>query len=102
MIVLGRYREFGAGDDAPSLLHDLHAPPHPDKERILRYMEHGHIHMVSPGFVTDVVTGEITRKRAAHLNDGVYSWTTGLIYHVAAYDLRLPDDFIRHILSSAE
>jgi len=36
------------------------------------------------------------------LTDGTYCWPEGLAHYLAAHDVRLPDEFVTHVESSAE
>ena len=46
----------------------------------------------------DYFTGEPINVEYVFLDDGVYAWTSPLAYYVEKYNLKLPDDFIEHVL----
>ena len=35
------------------------------------------------------------------MNDGIYSWSNDLAYYVEKYNLRLPADFVNHVLNQS-
>lgn len=51
--------------------------------------------------MTDFFTGEVVMFPDHGRSDGVYRWGESLAYYVDKYNLKLPDDFVSHVLSKS-
>lgn len=100
MIILGKYDELGPGMGFPSIKDDFQKEPYECKEAILDYLRKGKVHMVSPGIIVDAISGENTNRRLVHMNDGVFCWSSKIIYYVEHYNLRLPKEFEEYVLNT--
>ena len=70
------------------------------KETILKYFkEHNSETAIITCASTDYISGEKLSNSVICFDDGEYCWTSEEIYHFEKYDLKLNDDFIRHVLS---
>lgn len=98
MIILGKYDEFAPNMGFPSAKNNIGDKPHAEKDKILKHMNSGTVHIVTASRVVDIFTGEKADRELVHMNDGKYSWSSNLTYHVEKYNLELPDDFVNHIL----
>lgn len=99
MFFLDQYEEFCPNCGYPSLKEKLQYEPYQYKADILKYLQSGHIHMVTASRIIDVFTGEKTNIELVFMNDGKYSWTSKIPYYVEKYNLRLPKEFEKHILN---
>lgn len=68
------------------------------KAKVLAYLRSGTEWSACPGIFTDDVTGERLPIQWLNYTDGHYSWNSKTIYQFYHYDMKLPDDFIKHIL----
>ena len=100
MIILGQFDEFGPGFGFPSIKEFISPEPFDHKDTIVEYMKAGHGCMASPSFIKDVITGERVLRPRVTMHDGVYLWSSSLIYHVEKYNVRLPEEFIAHVLET--
>ena len=100
MIILGQFDEFGPGFGFPSIKEFISPEPFDHKDTIVEYMKAGHGCMASPSFIKDVITGERVLRPRVTMHDGVYLWSSSLIYHVEKYNVRLPEEFIAHVLDT--
>ncbi len=98
MTILGRYAEIYKSNDYPRICDNIHCPCM-HKEKILTYMKSCASSSTAPAILTDVLTGEKLNISLECKNDGVYCWRTDYIYYIEKYDLKIPDDFIRHVLN---
>lgn len=98
MIVLGHYQEIYNNSNYPSIKSDINKPTAYTK-KIVDYMKKCKVSSDSPSIVTDVFTGKPINVTLSCMNDGQYAWRSDLIYYIENYNLRLPDDFINHVLS---
>jgi hypothetical protein len=101
------FREFPFGTSTdPSMREAMNERPWPDQENVLRYLRSGHRLAITMGAdLTDwfdrprkanpVIDGQV-EGGATPLGDGVWFWYAGLIYFVEKYNVRLPDEFVRH------
>lgn len=78
------------------------AVPVTQKNRILSFMRNAPI-IATPSLpVFDRLTGEeVYPANNAH-SDGTFTWYESEIYHFEKYNLKLNDDFIRHVLNRPE
>lgn len=101
MIILGKYDEFSPGMGFPSIKPFLHEKPYSLKSTVLDYLKKGNIHMVTASKPVDIFTGETICYELVYMDDGVYSWSSKLIYYVEKYNLKLPEDFEKHVLRAS-
>ncbi len=98
MTIIGQIRELN-GNGFPSLK-DLIGAENKEKQRIVSYLRNGKVISAAPGIMKDILTGERTGREMLVYSDGQYAWKSDLIYYVEKYDMRLPSEFIDHILAS--
>lgn len=71
-----------------------------EKEAILKYFkEHDSETAIITCASTDYISGEKLSNSVTCFDDGEYCWTSEEVYHFKKYDLKLNDDFVRHVLS---
>lgn len=100
MIYIGRFKEFNPNHDFPSIKDSFSPYKYKGQDKISYYLRHGKKDMLSLEIPKDVITGETIRMEKIGMNDGVYTWFNTLAYYVEKYNLRLPEDFEKHVLSS--
>ena len=98
MIEIGQTREIYHNDKYPSIM-DIINKPIREKEKILRYMRGCHIDAVAPAMLRDVINPANKIPDLFAMSDGTYGWRSDVIYYVEKYDMDLPEEFIRHVLS---
>lgn len=105
MKYIGLYKELIESFDPefaqgyPSMADSFANAPYQNKDAIIRYLVNGGRNNVMTGAkAIDVFTGQPTKYFDNGREDGVYEWDVGLAHYVEKYNLRLPDDFIEHIL----
>ena len=98
MILLGKYNEFAPDMGFPSMKEHFQDEPYKGKTAILEYLLNGNVHMVTASRITDVFTGEKVGTELVYMDDGKFSWSSKLPYYVDKYNLRLPEEFEKHVL----
>ena len=105
---IGRYQEFypdGANrayvENLPKLADQISDMPIEHKEEIISYLNGGEIGLACSAFSHDVFTGEQLKIREQTRHDGIYEWGEDLAYYVERYNVRLPQDFLDHILEQS-
>ena len=98
MINLTKYKEFGY-DDAPSMREFFSSKPYTFQKEVIKYMESCQIDCVRTRLPKDAFTGEFMHIEEYIQSDEKYIWTSPLIYYVKKYNLRLPEDFVQHVLT---
>ena len=95
------YREF-AGDDPqyPSIRDSFSPDAYAGQEKIAAYLRRGRVTLCAPSVAVDVLTGERIEGRMCLMTDGEYSWNNALAYYVEKYNLRLPVEFEKKVLSA--
>lgn len=70
-----------------------------DKARIINYLLSFGRQAVCPRNAIDCVTGKTISTSFAINDDGEYCWPDFLAYHIDHYSIKLPENFVQHILS---
>jgi len=99
MIILGKYKELNRDMDFPSMVESFCNYPYEGKEAIVKYLEAGRKTAAACSRAKDAFTGEVIPGERCLMTDGEYSWSSCLSYYVDRYNLRLPPDFERKVLS---
>lgn len=100
LIKLGFFRELDYGESDGFSLEDCRVEtPDPDEERIVRYLESGHLYSAASGVVMDVLSDDpdVEIGPPHILTDGTYAWPADLPYYVRNYHVRLPKHCLKHI-----
>lgn len=100
MISLIHYDEFGKDMGFKSIKDSFNEKPYNGKSKIVDYLKNGTKNAVRMGKVFDIVTGQEIMHESVFMNDGKFSWNSVLIYYVENYNLRLPKEFEKHVLSN--
>ena len=85
-------------ENEQALVESFSVIPIDNKQVILDYFKKISSFASSPSMAKDVITGESIGGLNAY-NDGFYYWHNDTVYHFEKYNLKLPDDFIKHVLS---
>ena len=93
-----KYKELGY-KEAPSLKEFFSNRPHEFQNEIIKYMESRPIDFVRTRLPKDAFTGEFMHIEEYAQSDEKYFWGSPLIYYVKKYNLRLPEDFVQHVLA---
>ncbi len=100
MKYLGRIKELYQEDYGyPSIKTLISDRPMEHKKELVEYLKNGRIVTAIAGRARDVLTGEFIPTEWLTMTDGKYEWQTNIVYYVEKYNLKLPDDFIQHVLS---
>ena len=68
-----------------------------DKKKIVRYLQSFKHKASCPKQAIDCITGETISPSFLVYDDGDYCWADFLVYHIEKYNIKLNDDFIRHV-----
>lgn len=98
MIIIGKYDELAPGMGFPSLREHMQNKPYESKTAVLKHLRNGNVHMATASKIVDAISGETTNEELVFMNDGEYSWSSKIPYYVEKYNLRLPEDFERHVM----
>ena len=96
-ISIGMYKEI-SGDEYPPIKDFLSDFPVPEKAEVLSYLKSASVAAASPGIMEDAFTGKSIPGEFLAYYDGKYTWRSDFIYHFEKYNLKLPDDFIAHVM----
>ena len=99
MISLDNYSELNKMTGLPSMKDCFSDKPIKNKSIVLEYMKSQPVSLYAFMHIRDVVTGKIVPETVACQDDGVYEWRNDVVYHFEHYNLALPDDFIKHVLT---
>lgn len=102
-IIIGLFKEIEDKEKYPSLYDEIGFPMEPKiKDAVLRYMMRSSEIARALTTVKDVIDPD-SGWRCSPLkliSDGKYEWRSDLPHYVEKYDLRLPEEFVAHILDS--
>ena len=98
MIVLSKYEEFSPQMGFPSIRKFIQKLPYENQKNVVEYLKSGQIHIATTARIVDALTGETTNQTLVYMNDGKYSWSNRLIYHIEKYNLRLQRDVEEDII----
>ena len=68
-----------------------------NKQEVISYLNSQKRVASCPKAAIDCLTGEKISSSFNVFTDGEYDWCDFLIYHIENYNIKLPEDFIRHI-----
>lgn len=101
---VGEYQEFFTGsfrpphfDSLPLLKDNISDVPVENKNEIVAYLNDCEIELASSAVARDVFTGKVICADGTRRDDQ-YEWGKDLAYYVDRYNLKLPDEFVAHIL----
>lgn len=98
MRTIGLFREI-YGNDYPPFADCVSKEPIQGKDKIVAYLHRGKAVAAAAGVFRDVFNGESIKGEALWQTDGQYDWRSDTAYYVDRYNLKLPDDFVTHIIS---
>ena len=103
MIGVGIYKEFYNGEyELPSIRDAIYQDTVSNKRTLVSYLKKGKPFAAAPAINKDVLSGERIPGELLMLTDGVYEWRSDLVYYIEKYNLKLPDDFIKHVLDQQD
>ena len=73
-----------------------------DKDKVIEYLSKPKHKAGCPRAGIDCLTGKEISVSFQIFDDEVYSWGDFLIYHIQHYPIKLPDEFVKHIMSKAK
>lgn len=97
--VMAEWKEFNSASDR-SMKDDFGGKPSPFSKEIVDYLDNGELVLASPSIAVDVFSGERIGKTNGVLTDGEFSWSSSLSYYVEKYNLQIPKELERKILSA--
>jgi len=68
-----------------------------DKRKVLRHLKNANVIATFPGITKDIFTGENISGEWLLLSDGVYEWSSDIIYYYERYNLKLLPEFVFYI-----
>ena len=103
MIGVGIYKEFYNGEyELPSIRDAIYQDTVSNKRTLVSYLKKGKPFAAASAINKDVLSGERIPGELLMLTDGVYEWRSDLVYYIEKYNLKLPDDFIKHVLDQQD
>lgn len=82
----------------------LNTAPHPDKSRILNYLENGIPFLASSAKFMDVLDVNNSKMIKKHYSrggvwrtDGEWVWNDEIVYYIEKYNVSVPSEFVLHM-----
>ena len=98
MIIIGRCKELYNDDKLPSINDMISQNPIAEKGRVLNYMKNGNKGSAAAGVAMDIIKNIPIEAEFCCYNDGIYGWRSDTIYYFENYNLKLDEDFLKHVL----
>ena len=95
-IEIGTFRELNGNDYYPKF--ESLKLPADKKEKVLYYILNAPHIAESPGMAVDAFTKERLHMPISLQGDDICIWRSDIAYYFEKYDLKLPDEFIEHVL----
>ena len=97
---VGFYKELrGTKAEGESIREAISEYANEFEEKIIEYLNNGLVLIGSPGPVKDVLNDSKNFVGSMHiLTDGLWAWPSVLKYYVKEYHIKLPEEFINHML----
>ncbi len=70
-----------------------------DKGTVINYLSSFGRQASCPRYAIDCLTGDVIASSFAVNDDGEYCWPDFLIYHIEKYNIKLPEKFVKKIMS---
>jgi hypothetical protein len=97
--MIGQIREIYEDDKYPSIK-ELINKPIKNKEKVIEYMKKSKVVAFTQGKTQDLINPSNEIDELSLMTDGDFEWRSDVIYYVEKYDMELPEEFIKHILSN--
>lgn len=97
-VYIGQYSEMSK-KFTDSIKDNISDVPIRNKGTVLNYLRRGKTLCASTGYVIDAFTGKNSFVRNQMYSDGMFSWSSKVIYYFEKYNLKLPQDFIDYVLN---
>lgn len=94
------YEELEPGRNFPRLKDSLEEEAYSHKEDVLRFLRSGTVDFARASRAKDVFSGDTIPTEVLVMHDGDFFWSNTLAWYVEKYNLRLPRNFEKHILSN--
>ena len=96
---LNIYSDYMSDSTVGSIKDNISEKPIENKTVLLKYLKNRRAIASIIGVPIDVISGEtITDDGWLLFSDGEYEWSNDIVYYFENYNLKLPDDFINHVL----
>ena len=96
------YKEFAPKRNHPSIHEYLEKEPYINQDKIINFLRDGKIEIAQMSRDRDIFTGERIPYEVLVMSDGDYFWPNTLAWYVEKYNLRMPEEFERYILSKSK
>ena len=96
------YKELAPKREHPSIQQYLEKEQYPNQDKIVHFLKNGKIEFAQMSRSRDIFTGERIPMEVLGMSDGDYFWPNILAWYVEKYNLRMPEEFERYILSKVE
>lgn len=100
-ISIDQYDELAPGHQYPSMRDSFAPAPYAGQARVAAYLRNGTSFLAAVALPRDVFTGKHFAGETLAMHDDKYAWSSDLAHYVEVYNLRLPAEVERHILSKA-
>lgn len=92
------YQELNPKGNYPMMKDNLSKERYPNQDAIVHFLRNGEVVLSQLSRNKDVFDGSLIETEVLTLTDGVFYWSNLLAHYVDKYNLKLPEDFEKHIL----
>lgn len=98
MKAISNVREFTNNIDHKKIEELISDEEIPQKRKVLEYLKSFDPDCAAGMLIQDEVIGKAVNACVEGYEDGQYFWDSRYIYHFEKYNLKLSEDFIKHVL----
>lgn len=99
MIIIGKVKEIYDDENLPSITELICSRPIEKRQRVLEYLKNGKKGAVASGYAIDLINQERIPGELCCYSDGKFGWRSDTIHYFEKYNLKLEDEFIKHVLN---
>jgi len=97
---LNIYSEYIKNSTVGSIRANVSDAEDKNKSKVLNHLKSGKIIAAIVGTAKDVFTNEAINGEWVLMTDGVYEWSSDIVYYYEKYNLLLPDEFVKHAINT--
>ncbi len=100
MKTLNIYSEYIDHSSVGSIKENISNVIDEKKSKVLNHLKNGEIIAAIVGKAKDVFTNETINGEWVLMTDGIYEWSSDIVYYYEKYNLILPTEFVNHAIDN--
>lgn len=100
MKTLNVYSEYINDSSVGSIKENISNAKDDNKSKVLDHLKNGKILAAIVGTAKDVFTNDVINGEWVLMTDGIYEWSSDIVYYYEKYNLILPTDFVNYAIEN--